>query len=42
MGARLLFHNADIVMLKRGLENIQSQFASLGFRFENRLKPSTT
>ncbi|HVU87561.1 MAG TPA: aldolase/citrate lyase family protein [Pirellulales bacterium] len=42
MGARLLFHNADIVTIKRGLENIQAQFAPLGFRFENRLKPGSS
>jgi 4-hydroxy-2-oxoheptanedioate aldolase len=42
MGARLLFHNADIVMVKRGLETIQAQFAPLGFRFDNRLKPGSS
>ena len=37
MHARLLFYHADIVMIKLGLETIQSQFASLGFAFDNRL-----
>jgi 4-hydroxy-2-oxoheptanedioate aldolase len=37
MGARLLFHNADIVMIKKALEQTQMQFAELGFTFENRL-----
>ncbi|MCC7083559.1 MAG: aldolase [Pirellulales bacterium] len=42
-GARLIFHHADIVMVKQGLEAMQSQFASLGFKFENRLNhPSAT
>jgi len=35
MGCRLIFHNADIVMIKKGLEHMQSQFAPLGFRFDN-------
>jgi 2-keto-3-deoxy-L-rhamnonate aldolase RhmA len=38
MGARILFHNADIVMVKNALEQMQQQFAPLGFRFDNRLK----
>jgi 4-hydroxy-2-oxoheptanedioate aldolase len=37
LGARFICHNADIVILKRGLEQIQSQFAPLGFTFENQL-----
>jgi 4-hydroxy-2-oxoheptanedioate aldolase len=42
MGARLLFHNADIVMIKKALEQMQIQFAKLGFTFENRLvQPSS-
>lgn len=35
MGARLLFHNADIVIVKNGLEQMQTRFAPLGFRFDN-------
>ncbi len=35
MGASLLCHNADILMVKSGLERIQEQFAPLGFRFNN-------
>jgi 4-hydroxy-2-oxoheptanedioate aldolase len=37
LGARFICHNADIVIVKRGLEQIQSQFAPLGFTFENQL-----
>jgi 4-hydroxy-2-oxoheptanedioate aldolase len=37
MGAMLLAHGADIVLIKQGFERIQEQFASLGFTFENRL-----
>lgn len=33
MGARFLAHGADIVLLKRALENIQTQFSPLGFHF---------
>ena len=36
-GARFICHGADIVALKRALEQIQSQFAPLGFTFDNRL-----
>ncbi|MBN1909871.1 MAG: aldolase [Pirellulales bacterium] len=38
-GARVLFYNADILMVKQGLEQMQQDFAPLGFTFENRLKP---
>jgi 4-hydroxy-2-oxoheptanedioate aldolase len=41
MGARLLFHNADIVMVKKALDQMQMQFAELGFVFENRLFQSS-
>ncbi len=41
MGARLLTHSADILMVKNGLEQIQKQFAPLGFRFQNSLVPKT-
>src|ERR1700733_3887038 len=37
MGARLLFYDADILMIKQRLEAIQSQFGTLGFTFDNRL-----
>ena len=37
MGARFICHNADILILKRGLEHIQEQYAPLGFTFDNRL-----
>ncbi|MBP8260255.1 MAG: aldolase [Verrucomicrobia bacterium] len=39
MGARFICHNADILILKRGLEQIQEQYAPLGFVFDNRLSP---
>ena len=38
MGCRLLFYGADIIMVKQGLEHVQTQFAELGFKFENQLK----
>jgi 4-hydroxy-2-oxoheptanedioate aldolase len=37
LGCRLLFCNADIVMVKNGLQEMQRQFAPLGFSFDNRL-----
>jgi 4-hydroxy-2-oxoheptanedioate aldolase len=37
LGARLFFHNADIVMVKNGLEQMRTRFAPLGFTFENRI-----
>ena len=36
-GARFVCHSADILLVKQGLEEIQNQFAKLGFRFENQL-----
>jgi 4-hydroxy-2-oxoheptanedioate aldolase len=36
MGARFIAHGADIIMVKRALEQIQQQFAPLGFWFGNR------
>jgi 4-hydroxy-2-oxoheptanedioate aldolase len=33
MGARFIAHGADIVLVKRGLEQIQQQFGPLGFSF---------
>lgn len=37
LGARFICHGADIVAVKRALEQIQSQYAPLGFTFDNRL-----
>lgn len=37
MGARFICHHADILIVKCGLEQIQEQFAPLGFTFDNRL-----
>jgi 4-hydroxy-2-oxoheptanedioate aldolase len=37
MGARFICHNADILILKRGLEQIQRDYAPLGFTFDNRI-----
>ena len=33
LGARLLTHSADIVLVKQGLERMQEDFGKLGFRF---------
>lgn len=33
MGARFIAHGADVVLVKRGLEQIQEQFGPLGFSF---------
>ena len=38
LGCRLVFHNADIVMIKSAMEQIQTRFAELGFKFNNRLR----
>ncbi|GMU24597.1 MAG: hypothetical protein AMXMBFR13_46710 [Phycisphaerae bacterium] len=35
MGATLICHYADLLMVKEGLERIQQQFAPLGFQFRN-------
>ena len=37
MGARFICHGADIVFIKRALEQMQQQYAPLGFTFDNRL-----
>ncbi len=37
MGALFICHNADIVIMKQGLEAIQKNYAPLGFTFDNRL-----
>lgn len=40
MGAKLLFYHADLLMVKNALEQIQRDFAPLGFSFENRFSPA--
>lgn len=35
LGCRLLFCNADILMIKNGMQQMQADFAPLGFKFEN-------
>jgi 4-hydroxy-2-oxoheptanedioate aldolase len=37
MGAMLITHTADIVLIKQGLERIQEQFIPLGFSFQSSL-----
>ena len=37
MGARFITYNADIVMIKNALEQMQQDFSPLGFTFDNRL-----
>lgn len=37
MGAKLLFHMADIVLIRNGFEEIQKQFAPLGLTFNRTL-----
>lgn len=37
MGARLVCYQADIVMIKAGLERVQQEMAPLGFTFDNRV-----
>jgi len=36
-GALFICHGADILLVKRGFEDIQRRFAKLGFQFDNRL-----
>ena len=36
-GAGLLFHNADILLIKEGQERVQQQFAALGFTFDRQI-----
>lgn len=38
MGARFICHGADIIILKRGLEQIQTSYKPLGFTFANKLE----
>ena len=42
LGCGLLFHDADVLMIKRSMERIQAQFAELGFQFESRLGATRT
>jgi len=37
MGARIVFHHADILMVRQGLEKIRRDFAPLGFTFDDRI-----
>lgn len=37
MGARFICHGADILTMKRALEQMQVEYGALGFTFENRL-----
>jgi len=37
LGGRFICHGADIVMIKRALEQIQQSYAPLGFTFDNRI-----
>jgi 4-hydroxy-2-oxoheptanedioate aldolase len=37
MGAKLICFNADIVVIKEGLDRIQREFAPLGFKFQSKL-----
>lgn len=38
LGANILAYGTDLIVLKSGYEVMQSQFAELGFDFDNRLK----
>ncbi|MBN1492237.1 MAG: aldolase, partial [Phycisphaerae bacterium] len=40
MGATFISHGTDILMIKEGLERVQTEFASLGFQFRNGFRPS--
>jgi 4-hydroxy-2-oxoheptanedioate aldolase len=37
MGGRFICHGCDLIMVKQGMEAVQSRFSQLGFSFENRL-----
>ena len=41
MGARFVFYQADIVMIKNGLEQIQKDMTPLGFTFDDRVGPGS-
>jgi 2-keto-3-deoxy-L-rhamnonate aldolase RhmA len=36
-GARFICHGADILFVKRALEQVQQEYGALGFTFDNRL-----
>lgn len=36
LGARLLFHGADLLFVQRGLQKMQADFAELGFSFDGK------
>ena len=40
-GARFICHGLDIIMVRRGLEQIQQNYGALGFTFENRIAAMT-
>jgi 4-hydroxy-2-oxoheptanedioate aldolase len=40
LGAGLLCHYSDVLMVKTGLEHLQAQFRRIGFRFDNQLAPA--
>ncbi|HEY2411271.1 MAG TPA: aldolase/citrate lyase family protein [Pirellulaceae bacterium] len=37
LGAKFICHGCDLIMVKQGMEQIQANYAPLGFTFENRL-----
>jgi 4-hydroxy-2-oxoheptanedioate aldolase len=37
LGAKFICHGCDLIMVKQGMEQIQQNYAPLGFTFENRL-----
>jgi 4-hydroxy-2-oxoheptanedioate aldolase len=41
LGGRFICHGADIILIKRGLEEIQKNYAPLGFTFDNRIAAMT-
>ena len=41
LGGRFICHGADIILIKRGLEQIQQSYAPLGFTFDNRIAAMT-
>jgi hypothetical protein len=34
-----MFYQADILMIKAGLEQVQQEMSPLGFTFDNQVKP---
>lgn len=41
LGGRFICHGADIIMVKRALEEIQKNYSPLGFTFDNRIAAMT-